>query len=147
MSKRLFVIVFLLCTELSVCKHAKRLTAESTRRQLSDCRIDWHPHWLTGWLFTCWLVGRRVALVGILRCSADWLHCIQELSSLLNSKNTLIACIPYKSPNLNQPKSFPNYTAVNKDQPGDKGGGELVTLIHHSIPSNSLFTITATTAY
>ena len=32
MSKRLFVIVFLLCTEKSVCKHTKRLAAESTRR-------------------------------------------------------------------------------------------------------------------
>ena len=27
---------------------------------------------LVGWLFTCWLVGWRVALVGTLRCYADW---------------------------------------------------------------------------
>ena len=33
MSKRLFVIVFLLCTEKSVCKHTKRLTTESSRRR------------------------------------------------------------------------------------------------------------------
>ena len=38
---------------------------------LSGWLVD---HRLTGsgWLFTCWLVGRRVALVGMLRCSADW---------------------------------------------------------------------------
>ena len=40
--------------------------------------------------------------------------------------------------------SFPNYTAVHKDQPSDTGGGGLVTLIHNSftfihLPSVSLF--------
>ena len=30
---------------------------------------------LTDWLVGCSLVGRRVALVGTLRCSADWPVC------------------------------------------------------------------------
>ena len=44
MSKRLFVIVFLLCTEKSVCKHTKRLTTESSRRphpHTPDCYYTW----------------------------------------------------------------------------------------------------------
>ena len=40
--------------------------------------------------------------------------------------------------------SFPNYSAVRKERPGDMGGGGLITLIHHSItfiriPSDSFF--------
>ena len=59
------------------------------------------------------------------------LHCMQELSSLLHLKNILITYI--------LTNSFPNYTAVHKNCPGDTGGGGLITFIHHSIPFNSLF--------
>ena len=43
-----------------------------------------------------------------------------------------------KSIKVNPPNSFPSYTAVCQDRPGDTGCAGLVTLIHHSIPFNNI---------
>ena len=58
---------------------------------------------------------------------------MQELFSLIHSKNILIACIQeskLKSTKVLPTNSFPNYTAVRKNRSGDAGGGGIVTLIH-----------------
>ena len=72
---------------------------------------------------------------------------MQELSSLLQSKNILIAGIQESKlkSTKNLPNSFlPNYTAVRIYRPDDTGSGGLITFIHHSVifihhHSDSLF--------
>ena len=50
---------------------------------LSGWLVD---HWLTGWLVVHMLVGRWVALVGTLRCSADWDSSWNRLVSTAHQK-------------------------------------------------------------
>ena len=58
-----------------------------------------------------------------------------ELSSLLHSKNVLIAALQETKLTSNSKlKRFPNFTTIRRDQPGNTRGGGLIILIHHSVP-------------
>ena len=73
------------------------------------------------------------------------MSCRSELADFLQDKNIQVACLQESKLSSASPYSdFTNYTTVRKDRPGDRGGGGLLSLIHHSVtytelPTDHLF--------
>merc|ERR1712074_7397 len=62
-----------------------------------------------------------------------------ELSTLLSNRSIKVACIQEtKLSPASTFKDFPGFTSVRRDRPGARGGGGLLTLIHHSIKFTEL---------
>ena len=57
-----------------------------------------------------------------------------ELRHFLGRHNVLVACVQEsKLTARSKSPSFPDYTVVRRDWPGDAEGGGLLTLVHHSV--------------
>ena len=72
-------------------------------------------------------------------------HCWTELASFINSRSVQVACLQESKLSAHSPYTdFPNYYSLRRDHPDDRGGGTLLSLIHHSLtftnfPTDHLF--------